>query len=172
MPNSPRTCPSQDASLCTYDAWFARPDSVHPKAILRLALSDRCVEALLRFRMGSHNLPCAVGRMQGVARAQRICTLCDSAQPGDEQHLVFSAQHCRHSGTSIRVCLGSMQLQWSSSYGRKTCVQWHHSSGNAWMCTMTLGLMRHSTCPSIPGIRSALGGWKGWYQFSQQPCVP
>jgi len=54
---NPRTCP-RDAMprLCTYNAWFARPATTHRKTIFRLALSHKCVQALLRFRLGCHNL--------------------------------------------------------------------------------------------------------------------
>ena len=89
LPFSPRTCPSQGASLCTYGAWFARPAHIHPKAIFRLPLSAGCVQALLRFRMGCHNLPWDLGRRQGIPRLHRVCTLCAGENPGDEQHVVF-----------------------------------------------------------------------------------
>ncbi len=89
LPFSPRTCPSQGASLCTYGAWFARPAHIHPKAIFRLPLSAGCVQTLLRFRMGCHNLPWDLGRRQGIPRLHRVCTLCAGENPGDEQHVVF-----------------------------------------------------------------------------------
>ena len=89
LPFSPRTCPSQGASLCTYGAWFARPAHIHPKAIFRLPMSAGCVQTLLRFRMGCHNLPWDLGRRQGIPRLHRVCLLCAGENPGDEQHVVF-----------------------------------------------------------------------------------
>jgi len=86
---NPRTCPSEGASLFLYTPWFARPASVHPKTIFRLALSNRCVQALLRSRRGTHSLPCIIGHVTNIPRAQRVCTLCQTGKQGDEQHLVF-----------------------------------------------------------------------------------
>lgn len=71
LPDSPRTCPSEGASLCTYKAWVARPNTAHLRTLFRLAMSNRCVEALLRFRLGIHNLPWIVGRMQSVGHRGR-----------------------------------------------------------------------------------------------------
>jgi len=47
---SPRTCPSEGASMCIYKARCARPASLHPKTIFRLDLSNKSVQAFLRFR--------------------------------------------------------------------------------------------------------------------------
>ena len=59
----PRTCPSQNATLCTYLRWFAKPSGI-PRSVslLQLPLSARCVRTLLRFRMGCHSLPIVCGR--------------------------------------------------------------------------------------------------------------
>ena len=78
--------------LCTYNAWFARPAGVSQIAIFRLPASNRCVRALLRFRLGCHNLPRDVGSRNAIPRAQRICQICHSGFPGDELHLVFECQ--------------------------------------------------------------------------------
>ena len=54
----PRTCPSQNATLCTYFRWFAKPSGVRrPKSLLQLPISSRCMSVFLRFRMGCHSLP-------------------------------------------------------------------------------------------------------------------
>ena len=40
----PRTCPSQDATLCTYLWWFAKPSGLSRSvSILQLPLSARCM---------------------------------------------------------------------------------------------------------------------------------
>lgn len=54
------TDPFRELALCTYDA---RPTgtSMHRKTIFRLALSYECVQGLLGFRLGCHNLPRDVG---------------------------------------------------------------------------------------------------------------
>jgi len=60
---NPRTCLRENKPrLCTYNAWFARPVSIPCKTLFRLAMSNRCVHAILRFRMGCHNLPQDVGQ--------------------------------------------------------------------------------------------------------------
>ena len=43
--------PSEGASLCVNNAWFAKPAIVHPKTIFRLALSKKSMPAFFRFRM-------------------------------------------------------------------------------------------------------------------------
>ena len=43
--------------LCTYKNWFARPAGRHARSLLDLPLSLRCMQRLLRFRMGCHKLP-------------------------------------------------------------------------------------------------------------------
>ena len=53
----PRTCPTEDSRLCTYKNWFARPADRHARSLLNLPLSMRCMQRLLRFRMGCHKLP-------------------------------------------------------------------------------------------------------------------
>lgn len=86
----PRTCPSSNATLCTYHRWFARPESLQrPGSLLQQPLSARCLRTFLRFRMGCHNLPVVLGRWERVPRAQRLCMQCDLGAVGDERHFVF-----------------------------------------------------------------------------------
>ena len=74
---NPRTCSSGNKPrLCTYNAWFARPATIHRKVIFRLALSNKCVQGFLRFRLGCHNLPRDVGSRTAVPRSQRFCHEC------------------------------------------------------------------------------------------------
>ena len=62
----PRTCPSENATLCTYLRWFARPEGLRqPGPLVMLPLSARCMHTLLRFRMGAHLLPVVLGRRSG-----------------------------------------------------------------------------------------------------------
>ena len=53
----PRTCPTKDSRLCTYKNWFARPADCYARSFLDLPLSMRCMQRLLRFRLGCHKLP-------------------------------------------------------------------------------------------------------------------
>ena len=90
---NPRTCPRDNMPrLCTYNAWFARPAVTHRKVIFRLPLSNKCVQSLLRFRLGCHNLPRDVGTRTAIPRSQRFCHVCSVGQPGDEYHLVFECR--------------------------------------------------------------------------------
>ena len=74
---NPRTCPRDNMPrLCTYNAWFARPAVTHRKVIFRLPLSNKCVQSLLRFRLGCHNLPRDVGTRTAIPRSQRFCHAC------------------------------------------------------------------------------------------------
>ncbi len=45
----------------------------HRKVIFRLPLSNKCVQSLLRFRLGCHNLPRDVGTRTAIPRSQRFC---------------------------------------------------------------------------------------------------
>ena len=65
----PRTCPSQGATSCTYERWFARPQGLRrPGPLLQQPLSARCMRTFLRFRMGAHSLPNVLGRRHSSAR--------------------------------------------------------------------------------------------------------
>ena len=86
----PRTCPSRNATLCTYRRWFARPDCLRrPGQLFQQPLSARCLRVFLKFRMGCHSLPNVSGRWARVPRAQRLCLHCAQQVIGDERHLVF-----------------------------------------------------------------------------------
>ena len=89
----PRTCPSQDATLCTYLRWFTKPSGLSRSvSLLLLPLSARCLRILLRFRMGCHSLPIVCGRRSGIPRPQRLCPHCASHAVGDERHKVFECE--------------------------------------------------------------------------------
>ena len=74
--------PSDNATLCTYVRWFARPAGLRqPGPLVMQPLTARCMRTLLRFRMGSHSLPIVLGR--------RLCQRCNLHALHDERHLVF-----------------------------------------------------------------------------------
>ena len=100
LPNDPRSAFSDKVLACVYDRWFA------PQHMSALEMDDRynsCpahiertaginpshLTSLLRFRLGAHDLPVAVGRFSRVPRSQRLCQLCSSGTIGDEFHMVF-----------------------------------------------------------------------------------
>jgi len=83
-PRNSRTRPSEGASQSV----------LHPKTIFRLDELNKCVQAFLRFRVGSHSLLCITGCVANARRAQRVFTLCPISQDnivnlGNEEHLVF-----------------------------------------------------------------------------------
>ena len=128
---NPRTCPMDNMPrLCTYHAWFARPTTTHRKTIFRLALSNKCVQALLRFRLGCHNLPRDVGSRTAVPRSQRFCTVCHVGQPGDEYHRCLNVRACSISETGTLGCLTIAQR--FSSCGRQICMGLPDSSQIVW----------------------------------------
>ena len=49
----------------------------------------RCMQRLLRFRMGCHKLPGYTGCCLRVPGLNKICTLCQQGILGDEKHIVF-----------------------------------------------------------------------------------
>jgi len=67
--------PTRGDSQCTYKAWFAKPASMYPKS-----------KFSLRVRVGSHSLPCFTGRVSDIHGAQRVRILCQTGNPGNEQH--------------------------------------------------------------------------------------
>jgi len=70
---NPRIRPLGGASLCIYKALFARQAIAHLKTNFEIqALSNKYVQAFLRFRMGSHSLPCITGRAARIPKAQRV----------------------------------------------------------------------------------------------------
>ena len=92
----PRTCLSHRSRLCTYKAWFARPQGCTRKSVVSLPLPARCIRQVLRFRMGCHGLPRDSGSWTQIPRADRVCTLCGPDSLGDEKHFVFECPHLQH----------------------------------------------------------------------------
>jgi len=87
----PRTAPSKGAKQYTYQAWFSRPSWAVGPEFWQLQLSVPQLHAVLRLRLGSHNLPIEAGRLHRppLPRQQRTCEFCDSGAVGDEQHLLM-----------------------------------------------------------------------------------
>ena len=100
LPTDPRSAASDKVFSCVYDRWFAprrmsaleRDDRYEscPAHVQRTAgINPSHLASLLRFRLGAHDLPVAVGRFSRVPRSQRLCQLCPSGAVGDEFHMVF-----------------------------------------------------------------------------------
>ena len=110
---SPRLAPTVGSRLCTYHRWFAGPRSGH-RPITMLPVSAKVVKSLLRFRTGCHGLPRDIGSRTGLARCDRIYTLC-SAGVGDEMHMIFECQQLRdlreaHAG--LFCGMSTMEFMW------------------------------------------------------------
>ena len=73
--------------LCTYHRWSARIGPVSQPN--HLALSDKSLRRLFRFRLGAHSLPVKMGRRLRMARVAHVCPLCPGMHLGDERHYVF-----------------------------------------------------------------------------------
>ena len=58
---------------------------------------------ILRFRMGSHQLPVEEGRHFNLPRASRVCNLCSADALGDERHMLLECP-----------ALADLRLQFSS----------------------------------------------------------
>ena len=96
---SPRTCPTENAVLCTYMRYFHRPPFAPMNMIpnpYKLPVPAAKLRAFLRFRTGCHDLPIVLGRFTRVPRSQRLCTACHTAQTGNERHLVFECPALQH----------------------------------------------------------------------------
>ena len=44
--------------------------------------------AICQFRTANNRLPIVIGRYQSIPHHQRLCTVCDNQQVGDEYHLL------------------------------------------------------------------------------------
>ena len=92
---NPRSCLRDNMPrLCTYNARFFRPAAAHRKILFRPALSNKCMQAFLRFRLAGHNLPRNVGSRTGVPRSHRFCHVCNIGQPGDDSTLSLNVEAC------------------------------------------------------------------------------
>ncbi len=71
----------------------ARYDSCPSHVQHTAGINAAHMASLLRFRLGAHDLPVAVGRFNRVPRSQRLCQLCSAGVVGDEFHMVFECAY-------------------------------------------------------------------------------
>ncbi len=116
---NPRTCPREKMPrLCTYNAWFARPATIHCRTIFRLALSNKCMQTYIDpdlsvticLGMWVAGLQCPGPR--GLA----LSTILVSRAMSSIQCLCVRAYKI----FVTRNCLDRMLGQWSSACGRLT----------------------------------------------------
>jgi hypothetical protein len=92
--HTPHTSPSVGVKKCTYLQWFFRPDGYASyKHYKHMSLPGEQLRQLIRFRVGSHDLPIEKGRRQNIARQDRLCVKCDLHAVCDEHHVVFECPH-------------------------------------------------------------------------------
>ena len=87
-------------------------------------LDEKDYITLFRFRTANHKLPIEVGRYDGTATNERICTLCNADQIGSERHYLLycnfferdrenflqRSKITRRHGISIKSLLGSKDI--------------------------------------------------------------
>ena len=88
--SNPRTAPSSGALTCTYLNWFLPTDGKSRYCFMPVAGGR--MKQFLRFRLGCHNLPVAVGRRTNIDRADRVCPHCAGCV-GDELHMVYECSY-------------------------------------------------------------------------------
>ena len=94
----PRTAPSKGAKLCTYFAWFLRPNQLSTVPYFEIPMPNARLRLLIQFCMGSHALPVEQGKLArpDIPRHLRRCTLCKTRALGDERHFAFDSPHSAH----------------------------------------------------------------------------
>ena len=145
---------------CKICAWVLHADSLGNslKSLLtdgmtsavpiNLALGRFSVQACLRFRTGSHDLPYVTGRVADISRALKVCTLCQTGNRGNEQHVAVEGPASqgvrdRYTGLFRDHATTLTQLMWQQDTRELgTCIK---------EC-MDLALRAI--------IRLILGGWK------------
>ena len=98
-------------------------------------------------RMGCHNLPRDMGSRTAVPRSQRLCTVCQVGQPGDEYHQVFECQglhHIRDKYPGLFEQRTMVQFMWQADlHGVAKC----HMIVWAYIMTLTPEGVRHLISP-------------------------
>ena len=79
----------QNSSKCTF--YESVKEDLSFEEYLYLPYDVRTCMA--RFRMSNHRLPIEVLRYNGVPRFDRLCTLCNNGQLGDEAHYVLQCRY-------------------------------------------------------------------------------
>jgi hypothetical protein len=136
LPADPRIASSNQVLYATYESWFAScqlpqvsqlpEESQHGANTVCAACPDHIqrsaginvahMSSLLRFRLGCHDLPVAVGRWgtRHITRESRVCDRCESGIVGDEFHMVFecSSYHAvrTHFSSLFEFCGGHGSL--------------------------------------------------------------
>ena len=113
---SPRTATSKRAKLCTYFAWFLRPNQLKTVPYFEIPMPISRLWLLMQFRMGSQALPVEQGRFARPAIPRHLCryTLCETRALGDERHFVFDCARFSHIRRQFRLLYqeadGTMQF--------------------------------------------------------------
>lgn len=81
----PRNRSGRHAAFIKHHCWFYTDKN----PALKLQAADRQVQALTRFRLGTHRLRC---NMHTLPQAHRTCMLCEEGRIEDELHLVFECR--------------------------------------------------------------------------------
>lgn len=122
---NPRSYQSEGIKECTYQAWFGRPFWATGPHFWQLSLSAPQRRAILRLRLGSHELPVETGRQEvpPLARHQRMCLACDANVVGDEQHLLMECAatadvRSQFADLFVQPQLAMHQLMWHHDRNR------------------------------------------------------
>ncbi len=77
----------EDNGVCCNYKLFKK-DFTFEKYLVSLPYSLR--QPFLKFRLCNHKLPIQQSRLQNIARAERLCNICDVNEVGDEFHYLFN----------------------------------------------------------------------------------
>ena len=58
-----------------------------------LNLPSQYMFALCKFKCANHKLPIVIGRYEGLPIDERLCTICDTHEIGDEFHYLYNCTH-------------------------------------------------------------------------------
>ena len=140
----PRTAPSKGAKACTYQAWFARPYWATGPHFWEASMSTAQRRAIMRLRLGSHELPVETGRHQRppLPRHERLCTACAAAAIGDERHMmmeceVTAAVREKYADLFVQPHLSLQHLVWHPNRDRVVAFMLD--------CLATTGLLSESS---------------------------
>ena len=62
-------------------------------ALRNIYLPSALGQRILKFRLSNHRLPIQQRRSLGIPRDERICTVCDSGEVGDEFHYLLNSSN-------------------------------------------------------------------------------
>ena len=107
----PRTCPSAIAQLCTYEQWFAQPQTL--RHVCPAARECWLLAHPFTLSDGLHGLPDDVGRRQGIPHMQLLCTRCDMPGIADETPLDLEKCCCSTSEGSVSYSIWEIHYQYA-----------------------------------------------------------